>query len=131
MVSFRNELDNQVAEKTQSDERLKQDLQHVVIQLHQKFLDIDTAISTLVDVRCKQPDCSANRSKCNGANEPGPVGCRGSAASKERRNPASRNTNPARTSTDSSITRNRNTTQVQRGPETLDRRPEAGFGNET
>ena len=34
-------------EKTQSDERLKQKTQHLMIQAHQKFLEIDTVISTI------------------------------------------------------------------------------------
>ena len=34
-------------EKTQSDERLKQKTQHLMIQAHQKLLEIDTVISTI------------------------------------------------------------------------------------
>ena len=47
IVSFRNELDTRAAEKTLSDERLKQDIQHLMIQLHQKFVEVDTAVATI------------------------------------------------------------------------------------
>ena len=46
-VLFRNKLDTRAAEKTQSDQRLKQDMQQLMIQVHQKFREIDTAISSM------------------------------------------------------------------------------------
>ena len=45
--SFRNELDTRAAEKTQSDERLKQDMQYLMIQVHQKFVDVNAAVATI------------------------------------------------------------------------------------
>ena len=47
IVSFRNKLDTRAAEKTLSDERLKQDIQNLMIQLHQKFVEVDTAVATI------------------------------------------------------------------------------------
>ena len=47
IVSFRNELDTRAAEKTLSDERLKQNIQHLMLQLHQKFVEVDTAVATI------------------------------------------------------------------------------------
>ena len=47
IVSFRNLLDTRAAEKTLSDERLTQDIQHLMIQLHQKFVEVDTAVATI------------------------------------------------------------------------------------
>ena len=34
-------------EKTQFDERLKQDMQHLMIRVHQKFVEVDTAVATI------------------------------------------------------------------------------------
>ena len=48
-VSFRNEFDTRAAEKIQSDCWLKQDFDQLMIQVHQTFIEIDTAIS-----RCSQ-----------------------------------------------------------------------------
>ena len=39
-VSFRNELDTRAAEKTLSNKRLKQDVPHLTIQVHQKFVEV-------------------------------------------------------------------------------------------
>ena len=69
--------------------------------------------------------------KCSDTTKSGPVRCRCSAFMNERHNPAGRNTEPARRSTDGTVTRNQNTTQVQRGPETFDRPQEAGSEFET
>ena len=135
-VSSTNELDTRSMEKAESDERLKQDLQHLMVQVRQKCLETGTAISTISSMQASSSQTAPQPSrqtvfKCNGATEPGPVSCRGSAATTETHNPAWRNTNPARRSTDSSITRNQRTTQQQRGLEMLDRPQEAGFGFET
>ena len=46
-------------------------------------------------------------------------GCRGSAVTIERQSRREEDTDPVRWSTDSSVTRHRNATQVQRGPETF------------
>ena len=46
-LSFRNELDTRAAVKTKSDEGLKRDTQHLTIQVHQKFVEVDTAIATI------------------------------------------------------------------------------------
>ena len=46
-MSFGNELDTRAVEKTESDERLKQEIRHLTTQVLQKFVEIDTAISTI------------------------------------------------------------------------------------
>ena len=46
-VSFRNGLDIRAAEKTEPDEVLKQDIQHLMIQVHQKMVEVDTAVATI------------------------------------------------------------------------------------
>ena len=46
IVSFWNELDTRAAEITQSDDRLKHDIQHLMIQMHQKFVKVDTVVAT-------------------------------------------------------------------------------------
>ena len=51
MVSFRTQLDTRAVEKTQSDERLKQDMQHLMVQVHHKFVEVDTAIATISSTR--------------------------------------------------------------------------------
>ena len=62
---------------------------------------------------------TASNCECNGTTEPGSCGCRANAVTNEPKKPRV-------LSTDSSIPRNRNTTQVQCGPETLDRSQESG-----
>ena len=54
-MSFWNELDTRTAEKTLSDERLMQDIQHLMIQVHQKFVDVDTAERSRQAVKLLQP----------------------------------------------------------------------------
>ena len=46
IVSFRAELDTRAAEKAQSDELLKQDIQRLMMQVHQKFVEVDAAVAT-------------------------------------------------------------------------------------
>ena len=70
-VSFRNELYTAAAEKTESDERLKQELQHLTNRGASEIpWNRHSHLNHLVDAGCKQPDCSsacaANFSKCNG-----------------------------------------------------------------
>ena len=57
-MSLKNELCTRAAEKTQSDERLKQDSQHLMIQVHQQLFEIDTAISTISSM---QAECRPRR----------------------------------------------------------------------
>ena len=69
-VSFRNELYT-AAEKTESDERLKQALQHLTNTGASEIpWNRHSHLNHLVDAGCKQPDCSsacaANFSKYNG-----------------------------------------------------------------
>ena len=47
IVSFRGELDTRAAEKAQSDEILKQDIQRLMMQVHQKFVEVDAAVATI------------------------------------------------------------------------------------
>ena len=47
IVSFRAELDTRAAEKAQSDELLKQDIQRLMMQVHQKFVEVDAAVATI------------------------------------------------------------------------------------
>ena len=99
--SFRNEPDTYAAEKTRSDQRLKQERCRRIR---------NSLISTQPSQSCRR--CS---STCATAQ---PIGA------KERHNLARRNT-------DSSIARIRNTTQAHRGPKTLGPRQEAEFGYES
>ena len=47
IVSFRAELDTRAAEKAQSDELLKQDIQRLMMQVYQKFVEVDAAVATI------------------------------------------------------------------------------------
>ena len=47
IVSFWNKLDRRATEDKQSDGRLKQDTKHFMIQVHQKFVEVDTAVATI------------------------------------------------------------------------------------
>ena len=47
IVLFRAELDTRAAEKAQSDEFLKQDMQRLMMQMHLKFVDVDAAVATI------------------------------------------------------------------------------------
>ena len=47
IVSFRAELDTKAAERAQSDERLKQNIQRLMMQVHQKFVEVDAAVATI------------------------------------------------------------------------------------
>ena len=51
IVSFQTQLDTRAVEKTQSDERLKQDIQHLMVQVHHKFVEVDTAVATISSKR--------------------------------------------------------------------------------
>ena len=51
IVSFRTQLDTRAVEKTQSDERPKQDIQHLMVQVHHKFVEVDTAVATISSTR--------------------------------------------------------------------------------
>ena len=89
-VSFPNELDTRAAEETQSDERPKQDIQHLMIQVHQKFVDVDAAVATISST---QPTSSQIASQL--VPQSGPGGCRGSTGTNGRHNPA-RSADPAK-----------------------------------
>ena len=77
----------------------------------QKFLDIDTAISTISSVQPARsqtaPQPAPQTVQVQRRNQVRTRGLRGSAGTNERHNPAGRSTDPARSSTDSSITGNR------------------------
>ena len=111
IVSFQNKLDTSATEKTQSDERLSQDKQQLMIHVHQQFLDIDTAIQTISSVQPSSSQTAPQRApqtvQVQWRNQVNTRGLRGSAGTNERHNPAGRSTDPAGSSTDSSITRNR------------------------
>ena len=123
IVSFRAELDTRAAVKAQSDKMLKQDMQRLMMQVHQKFVEVDAAVATiLVNIDGKRSNrfsaCAAgrstvratNHSKCNGAAGAVSVGCRDTPATRF-------------------IARD-HVTQIQCGSKTLDRPQEAGFGRE-
>ena len=46
-ASFWVELDTRAAEKAQSDERLKQDIQRLMMQVRQKFVEVDETVATI------------------------------------------------------------------------------------
>ena len=47
VVSILAELNTRAAEKAQSDERLKPDTQRLMMQVHQKFVELDAAVATI------------------------------------------------------------------------------------
>ena len=93
IVSFRAEHDTRAAEKAQSDERLKQDIQRLMMQASE--VRRCGRRNHLVNTDGKQSNCfsacaadrstvrATNRSKCDGAAEPVSVGCRGITVTNE------------------------------------------------
>ena len=47
VVAFRSELDFRAAERVQHDEALKQELRDLVAKVHDKFVEVETAIKSL------------------------------------------------------------------------------------
>ena len=129
-VSFRNELDTRAAEKTQSDERLKQDMQHLMIQVHQKFVDVDTAVATISST---QPTSTQIASQPQAAPQLVPQ-FTPSATVQPSHDPwaaAAAQSRMSDTLPQGGLPTPQSETLVQCGRQTLDRPQEAGFGHET